>query len=119
MRVRTLLYQFAHELLQQMGELGQRPAKRDLAAQVAAIIHEHYAETITLESLSESLNYSVPHLSSYFKLRTGLSPIDYLIKVRIDKAAALLRETDATLKEIAAGIGYQDSGYLGRLFKKV
>ncbi|MFD2330929.1 AraC family transcriptional regulator [Cohnella sp. GCM10020058] len=118
LRARTLLYQFAHELLQQMPEHGQRPAKRDLASQVAAIIHEHYADTITLESLSERLNYSVPHLSSYFKLRTGLSPIDYLIKVRIDKAAALLRETDATLKEIAAGVGYQDPGYLGRLFKK-
>ncbi|MFC3799193.1 AraC family transcriptional regulator [Cohnella sp. GCM10012308] len=118
LRVRTLLYQFAHELLQQMAEHGQRSAKRDLASRVAAIIHEHYADTITLESLSESLNYSVPHLSSYFKLRTGLSPIDYLIKVRIDKAAALLLETDATLREIAAGVGYQDPGYLGRLFKK-
>ncbi|MDI4649762.1 AraC family transcriptional regulator [Cohnella hashimotonis] len=118
LRVRTLLYQFAHELLQQMSEHGQRSAKRDLASRVAAIIHEHYADTITLESLSESLNYSVPHLSSYFKLRTGLSPIDYLIKVRIEKAAALLRETDASLKEIAAGVGYQDPGYLGRLFKK-
>lgn len=118
LRIRTLLYQFVHELLHQMQLQGINSAKRDLAAQVAAIIHEHYAESITLESLSESLNYSVPHLSSFFKLRTGLSPIDYLIKVRIDKAAALLLETDATLKEIAVGVGYHDPSYLGRLFKK-
>jgi len=118
LRVRTLLYQFAHELLQQMQKQGASSAKRDLTAQVAAIIHEHYAESITLESLSESLNYSVPHLSSNFKIRTGLSPIDYLIKVRIDKAAALLLETDATLKEIAVGVGYQDPSYLSRMFKK-
>ncbi|MEK0314974.1 AraC family transcriptional regulator [Cohnella sp. 56] len=118
LHARTLLYQFVTELLQQMSAYGVRPAKQDLAAQVAAIIHAHYADAITLESLSESLNYSVPHLSSYFKIRTGLSPIDYLIKVRIDKAAALLLETDATLKEIAVGVGYQDPGYLGRLFKK-
>ncbi|MFF2483499.1 AraC family transcriptional regulator [Paenibacillus sp. NPDC058071] len=118
LRVRTLLYQFVHELLRQMSVHGIRSAKRDLAAQVADIIHEHYASNITLESLSESLNYSVPHLSSYFKIRTGLSPIDYLIKVRIDKAAALLLETDATLKEIAIGVGYQDPSYMGRLFKK-
>ncbi|WP_019908828.1 AraC family transcriptional regulator [Paenibacillus sp. HW567] len=118
LRVRTLLYQFVHELLHQMQMHGVSPAKRDLAAQVAAIIHEHYAESITLESLSESLNYSVPHLSAFFKIRTGLSPIDYLIKVRMDKAAALLLETDATLKEIADGVGYQDPSYLGRMFKK-
>jgi len=118
LRVRTLLYQFVSELLYQMQEQGTSSAKRDLAAQVAAIIHEHSADAITLESLSESLNYSVAHLSSYFKLRTGLSPIDYLIKVRIDKAAALLLETDATLKEIAVGVGYQDPSYLSRMFKK-
>ncbi|MBJ6360764.1 AraC family transcriptional regulator [Paenibacillus sp. GCM10012307] len=118
LRVRTLLYQFVYELLNQLMRQGAGPAKRDLAAQVAAIIHEHYGDAITLETLSESLNYSVPHISSYFKLRTGLSPIDYLIKVRIDKAAALLRETDATLKEISFGVGYQDPNYLSRLFKK-
>lgn len=118
LRVRTLLYQFVQELLHQMSANGLRPVKRDLAARVADIIHARYAEALTLESLSESLNYSVPHLSSYFKIRTGLSPIDYLIKVRIDKAAALLRETDATLKEIAVGVGYQDASYMSRLFKK-
>lgn len=118
LRARTLLYQFVYELLHQMQAHVISPAKRDLAARVAAFIHEHYAESITLESLSDNVNYSIPHLSSYFKTRTGLSPIDYLIKVRIDKAASLLLETDATLKEIAAGVGYQDPSYLGRLFKR-
>lgn len=101
-----------------MSVQGVNTTKRDLAARIADIIHEHYTDNITLESLSESLNYSVTHLSSYFKIRTGLSPIDYLIKVRIEKAVALLLETDATLKEIAVGVGYQDPSYLGRLFKK-
>jgi len=118
LRVRALLHQFVYELLNQMQAQGVRPEKRDLAAQIISIIHERYSEAITLESLSERLNYSVPHLSSYFKSRTGLSPIDYLIKVRIDKAAALLLDTDATLREIAVGVGYQDPYYLGRMFKK-
>ncbi|AIQ57586.1 AraC family transcriptional regulator [Paenibacillus borealis] len=118
LRVRTLLYQFVYELLHQLQAHAASPARRDLAAQVAAIIQEHYAQAITLESLAENVNYSIPHLSSYFKTRTGLSPIDYLIKVRIDKVAVLLLETDATLKEIAAGVGYQDPSYLGRLFKR-
>ncbi|SFF31204.1 iron complex transport system substrate-binding protein [Paenibacillus algorifonticola] len=118
LRAKNLLFQFVHELLNQMKLQGTRSEKRDLAAQIIAILHKQYAEPITLESLSESLNYSVPHLSSYFKSRTGVSPIDYLIKVRIDRAAALLLETDATLSEIAYGVGYRDPYYLGRLFKK-
>ncbi|RXZ81931.1 helix-turn-helix domain-containing protein [Paenibacillaceae bacterium] len=118
LRVKTLLYQFVHELLLDLQSQYASTVKRDLAAQAAAIIHEHYAKPITLELLSESLNYSIPHLSSYFKIRTGLSPIDYLIQVRIEKAAVLLLETDAVLKEIAIGVGYQDPSYLSRLFKK-
>jgi iron complex transport system substrate-binding protein len=118
LQARALLYQFVHELLGQMRVQNVQVERRDLAAQVVSLIHSRYAEPLTLESLSDSLNYSVPHLSSYFKNRTGLSPIDYLIKVRIEKATALLLETDATLKEIAVGVGYQDPYYLGRLFKK-
>ncbi|WNS46302.1 AraC family transcriptional regulator [Paenibacillus sp. MMS20-IR301] len=118
LRARTSLYHFVYELLDQMQAHAIKPATQDLAAQVAAIIHEHYEEPISLEFLAESVNYSIPHLSSYFKTRTGLSPIDYLIKVRMDKAGSLLLETDATLKEIAVAVGYQDPNYLGRLFKK-
>lgn len=118
LHAKALFHQYVCELLQQMKVQGRQLEKRDLAAQIISIIHERYAEGITLESLSDSLNYSVPHLSSYFKSRTGLSPIDYLIKVRVDKAADLLLHTDATLGEIAAGVGYQDPYYLGRLFKK-
>ncbi|GGG65377.1 hypothetical protein GCM10010918_19480 [Paenibacillus radicis (ex Gao et al. 2016)] len=118
LRVKALFHSFVHELLNQMQEQGIKPEKRDLAAQIIAIIYERYAEAITLESLSESLNYSVAHLSSYFKSRTGLSPIDYLIKIRMNKAAMLLIETDANLREIAIGVGYQDPFYLGRMFKK-
>ncbi|MFF2886047.1 AraC family transcriptional regulator [Paenibacillus sp. NPDC057967] len=118
LRVRTLFHQFVHDILHQMQVQGAGTAKRDLAAQIADIIHKQFSQSITLESLSESLNYSVAHISSYFKIRTGYSPIDYLIKVRMDKAATLLLETDATLKEIAVSVGYQDPYYLGRLFKK-
>ncbi|KOY13658.1 hypothetical protein AMS66_24855 [Paenibacillus xylanivorans] len=118
LRAKVLLFQFITEVLNQMQSQDARSQKRDLAAQIITIIQSRYAEAITLELLSENLNYSVPHLSSYFKSRTGLSPIDYLIKVRIDKTAALLLETDATLKEIASSVGYQDPYYLGRLFKK-
>ncbi len=118
LRVGALFYQFVSELLHQLPKQGLNSKKRDLATQIATIVHENYAEAMTLETLSESLNYSVSHLSSYFRLRTGISPIDYLIKVRIDQAAKLLLETDATLKEIAAGVGYHDPSYFSRLFKK-
>ncbi|WP_249728194.1 helix-turn-helix domain-containing protein, partial [Bacillus paralicheniformis] len=65
-----------------------------------------------------NLNYSVPYLASIFKKKTGYSVIDYLIQIRLDIAANLLVETDATLKEIAENVGYNDPYNLSRLFKK-
>ncbi|MCQ6557219.1 AraC family transcriptional regulator [Paenibacillus mendelii] len=116
--VKSLFYPFVYSILQQLHRQGIDMKEPDAAAQVKLYIQEHYAESITLESLAEVLNYSVPHLSAMFKQKTGFSPIGYLIRIRIDKAATLLVETDATLREIAASVGYQDPYYFGRLFKK-
>lgn len=117
-RVKSLFYQFVCSILRQLHGQGVELKEPDLAAQAIAYIEEHYAEPITLESLAEVLNYSVPHLSAIFKKRTGSSPIDYLIGMRMDKATILLAETDAALRDIAAGVGYSDPYYFGRLFKK-
>lgn len=62
--------------------------------------------------------YSAYHLSATFKQSTGYSPIDYLIRIRLEKAASLLTETDASLRTISAGVGYKDVYYFSRLFKK-
>ncbi|MCM3337734.1 AraC family transcriptional regulator [Paenibacillus sp. MER TA 81-3] len=117
-QVKSLFYQFVCSILQQLHRQGIDMKEPDLAAQAIMYIQEHYSETITLESLAESLNYSVPHVSALFKKSTGYSPIEYLIRIRIDMAASLLVETDATLREIAESVGYKDPYYFGRLFKK-
>jgi iron complex transport system substrate-binding protein len=54
-----------------------------------------------------------------FKSRHHTSPIDYLIQVRMNKAKELLLNTEHTLKEIAESVGYSDSYYFSRLFKKI
>lgn len=118
LQVKSLFYQFVYSTMQQLYEQGVEMKEPDLAAQAILYLKDHYTESINLELLAESLNYSVPHFSALFKKRTGYSPIDYLIRIRIDKAANLLVETDATLREIAASVGYKDPYYLSRLFKK-
>ncbi len=54
-----------------------------------------------------------------FKSRTGVSPSQYLIRLRIRKADLLLHETDMTVQEVAWNCGYQDAAYFTRLFKKI
>lgn len=116
--VKSLFYQFVQQVLRELDEGVHEENHPDLTAQIMLYIQDNYAEAITLESLAELFRYSAYHLSATFKESTGYSPIDYLIRVRLDQAADLLVKTDASLRVIAASVGYTDVYYFSRLFKK-
>jgi len=118
LHIKGLFFQFLHELLRQMDTQGINARKPDLVSQAIRYIDEHYQKSLTLESLSETLNYSPRHLSMRFKDATGASPIHYLIQVRVSQAIELLLGTDADLQDIALAIGYSDVYYFSRIFKK-
>ncbi|MDN9012702.1 AraC family transcriptional regulator [Brevibacillus laterosporus] len=116
--VKSEFYQFVYSILRQFQGQEIYVKEPGIVTQVILYMQKHYSESITLESLAETLNYSVPHLSALFKKETGHSLIHYLIRIRMEMAASLLVETDATLREIAVSVGYEDPYYFGRLFKK-
>ena len=72
-------------------------------------------KTIRIEDLNK---YSVSHFSKLFRLTTGMSPIEYFIHLKMQKACQLLYTEDSRVKQIAALLGYDDPYYFSRLFKK-
>ncbi|NEW04740.1 AraC family transcriptional regulator [Paenibacillus sp. SYP-B3998] len=118
LHVKTLFYQFVYEVLGQLHQQGISTSKPDLVAQAIRYIHEHYREHVTLESLVEMLDCNSRQFLRLFKSQKNTSPIDYLIHVRMNKAKELLLNTSLTLKEIAESVGYSDSYYFSRIFKK-
>jgi len=58
-------------------------------------------------------------LQRAFKKITGTSPLDYHLKKRIDSACLLLRNSDSPITMIAYDMGFSDSNYFSRQFKKV
>jgi AraC-like DNA-binding protein len=54
-----------------------------------------------------------------FQAATGKSPIAYLIQLRINRAASLLRRGDDSITDIAFLVGFRDSNYFTRQFRKV
>lgn len=113
-----LFYQFIHELLWQLRSEEKNIAKTDFVTSATRYLHDYYQDSITLQSLAERLNYSVRHLAVSFKQQIGVSPIEYLIRIRISHACRLLVETDASLRDIASQVGYPDVYYFSRIFKK-
>ncbi|MEK4348746.1 AraC family transcriptional regulator [Paenibacillus sp. FSL P4-0184] len=118
LNVKSLFYQFIHQVLKELHRKETEVKQTSVAVQVITYIQEYYAEPITLDSLAEVFNFSAYHLSSLFKEYTGMSPIDYLIRFRLELATELLMTTDASVGEISASVGYKDVYYFSRIFKK-
>ena len=75
-------------------------------------------KTIRIEEFADLNKYSVSHFSKLFRLTTGMSPIEYFIHLKMQKACQLLYTEDSRVKQIAALLGYDDPYYFSRLFKK-
>ena len=61
---------------------------------------------------------SASHFSSLFRKATGMSPMDYFIHLKLQKACLLLYSSSIKIKDVALAVGYEDPYYFSRLFKK-
>jgi AraC-like DNA-binding protein len=81
---------------------------------------DEYAEShISRWKLAESVHVSEDYLTRIFHRELGLSPWDYLNRLRVSLAADLLRQTDETIQAIALRTGFQDQAYFCRVFRKI
>lgn len=89
-----------------------------LSAEIISFISSHYTEKITLNDISRATFYSSAYCENEFKKTTGKSIINYLIEVRINASKKLLTESSMSCAGIAAAVGFDDSNYFSRIFKK-
>ncbi|WP_150268689.1 helix-turn-helix domain-containing protein [Paenibacillus tepidiphilus] len=80
-------------------------------------IQEHYSETITVELLAEVAGIGRTRYSQLFKEVTGQNPLEYLNRLRIERAQQQLLLTGDRLHEIALSVGYSNEYYFNRRFK--
>lgn len=85
---------------------------------VLRFIELHFAEDLTVDRIAREVCLSPSRLIHRMKSQYGLTLFDCITRIRIDKAKALLRDTDMTICEIAHEVGYGDQGYFTRVFKK-
>ncbi len=85
---------------------------------VIEYIQERYAENITLEEASALVPISPYYLSHLFRDELGMTFLEYVTRVRIEEAKALLSTTDMRVRDIAASVGYDDAGYFAKVFRK-
>lgn len=87
--------------------------------QIINYLNDNYNEKISLEQIAHNMYLSPVYISKIFKEETGESPINYLIKIRLEKARdILLKSNDSSIKSIANQVGYEDVYHFSKLFKK-
>lgn len=81
-------------------------------------IEQHYGETLTVSTLANLGNLSVSSFHRMFKKELGITPKEYIIEIRIEKAKKLLRRTNHSLTDIALLCGFSSSAYFSSAFLK-
>ena len=82
-------------------------------------ILDNYAKQITLTDMAEKFHMSSVYFCQYFKKKKGITYLQFLNQIRIEKAKELLEKREYTLEQVAEMVGINNSNYFGRLFKKV
>jgi AraC family transcriptional regulator len=81
-------------------------------------IAEHLADDISLETLAHEAAMSPFHFARAFKTATGTSPLQYVIRTRIETAQTLLKSSTLPVAEIAHRVGYDDVSRFGQHFRR-
>ena len=90
---------------------------RDISVTVSYMLR-NYQKDITLKELAKMANMSVSSFIRKFKNDFDESPINWLLRLRIRKAMNFLSRSDMTIGEVASNVGFVDSLYFSRQFKK-
>ena len=118
-KVMELLMYLSH-LAPQQKELTQYFSQQtELIKEIHRQLTEHLDQRFTIEELSKQYLIDTSTLKEVFKSVYGLPIATYMREYRIHAAMKLLRETDATIADIAAQVGYETQGKFSKAFKDV
>lgn len=117
-----LLTILIRETAKQSGKLKDEDERvekyRELMSAAITYVNEHYSEDLRLETVCRTFSISKSYFCQLFKRFTGKTYSDYLIDYRVHKAAELLLESDMSVTDIGSTVGFNDSAYFSRIFKR-
>jgi two-component system response regulator YesN len=116
------LTEYMYEILEAISEeiaAGKESSGMKAVAAAVKFIHLHYNEDINLDKLAQHVKLNPNYLSEVFKKEIGVNYIDYIVKLRIDKAKELMELSPwLSVAKVAELVGYENSRYFSSVFVK-
>ena len=94
-------------------------SREDIVEKAISFMRENVERKVSLSELGKYLGYSNSYFITVFKKRTGFSPIDYMIQLKMQVACSLLDFTDMKINQICHKVGITDTYYFTKLFTKM
>lgn len=96
-----------------------KPKKNPAVAEIVAYIENHFEdEGLSLQRIADKMYLTPSYICVIFKEETCATINQYISNIRMDKAKELLKDNRIKVKDVAARVGYSDSNYFTKLFKK-
>jgi len=116
---RSLVLQLLHVIVQVQVQSRFPVAHRHRIQRVLHQLHRNYTHAYRVDELAEITGLSESRFRVLFKELTGLSVIQYINKIRINRATSLLLSGEYNVTKVAELVGFQDVYYFSRMFKQV
>lgn len=81
-------------------------------------INDHYSEDISINTLAELCEYSEYHFMRFFKKHIGLTCVQYINNLRLEKSSILLTSTNNAIMDVSLEVGFDNLSYFNKLFKR-
>jgi AraC-like DNA-binding protein len=104
------------QALAEHGGLSQNTST--LVRRAVAYMQQHFAEDLSRQQIASAVGISQNYLSRIFQHELGVSPWEYLSRYRIKQAQDLLRDTENSITDVAAQVGFEDPAYFSRVFRR-
>jgi two-component system response regulator YesN len=93
-------------------------SRHSVVARIQQFVQEHLSEDVSLQAIADHVYMHPTHISKVFKRETGENISDYLLRLRLEKAVYLLKDSRYKIYEVASLLGYKNPTYFIKVFKE-
>lgn len=121
LKIRTLLLEMLCDFFSEEGalSLAQVSIEQEKRREILGYLNENFTREIPLETVAEAFHMAPKYFSRYFKKTFHISLTEYVNRLRLEKAAHLLRHTQLPVTEIALQTGFNSSSYFNKKFLEI